>query len=314
MKIKTAFFGVAAAALVAVVFFAFQETRLDEKVAPKSSASANLFPFVKSMEGTQPDGNIRVAEDETLVVDAGLRRLFEYYLAATGEKSIAEITAEIEKELDRRLKPRAAREAKRLLARFIDYKRDLVNVEKNPKIAGNGVEAIRGRLVAMQQSRLRFFTAPEAQAMFGFDDAYDMDSVTRLEISQNKALTDAQKQERIAALDAAMPEELRKERDAPLIVVKLEESVQKMRAQGASDDDVYRMRAAALNPEAAARLSEVDRDEVAWKGRITAYLAERSKLMDGNARISESERQAALQRLRDAGFGVDEQKRLAAYE
>ena len=314
MQIKTVYLGIGATAWAAAIFFAINLMQPEERVAPTPSAKASLFPFVKSMDGTHPDGHLTVAVDDTLVVDAELRRMFDYYLAAVGEKPLDEIRAEMERELERRLKPRAAAEAKRLLGRYLDYKTDLLNVEKNPQVVGTGVSAIKARMIAMQQARLRFFSTKDAQAMFGTDDAHDMDSVARLDISENKSLSEDQKKEQTAVLDAAMPDELRRERDVPLVVVKLEESVAKMRAQGASDDEVYRARAAAFTPEAAVRLADLDREEAAWKSRIATFQAERSKLNAANVHLPESERQVAMQRLREAGFDINEQRRLAAYE
>lgn len=205
-------------------------------------------------------------------------------------------------------------QARQLLARYLDYKRDLVTVEQGLQAgaSGNGIDAIKARLDAIRQARLRFFSAAEVQAMFGLEDAYDRYNVERYEIAEDKTLTDAQKKEKLAALEAAMPPELRQEQEAPLAVAKLEEKVQQLRANGASDDDAYRMRAAALNPEAAARLAEVDREEAAWKSRIAGYLAERSKVL--NANLSDAGRQAAIQQLRDSRFSQQEQMRLAAYE
>lgn len=313
MKTRKVYLGVAAA-VAAAIFLTAWLTQPEPKAEATSEADGNLFPFVKSMEGTRPDGNIAASPDDTLEVNAELPRMFDYYLAAVGEKSLDAIRAEIERQLEQRLKPNAAEQAKRLLARYLDYKRDLVTVEKDvqAKAPGNGVDAIRARLDAIQQSRLKFFSPEEVQAMFGLEDAFDRDNLARYEISQDKTLTDAQKKEKLEALDAAMAPELRKEREAPLAVVKLEETVQKMRVSGASDDDVYRMRAAALNPEAAARLAEVDRDEATWKSRIADYLGERSRLL--NANMADTDRQAAIQQLRDSRFTQLEQRRLAAYE
>lgn len=302
------------AAALAAAFFIPMLMQQQEETAPKASVEPNLFPFVRSLEGTIPDGNIKTSADDILVVDAELGRLFDYYLATVGEKPLDAIRSEIENELDRRLKPGAAAEAKRLLARYLEYKRELVAVEKNAQLAGGSADAARRRLVAMQQTRARFFSAEESQGLFGFDDAYDMDAVTRLEISQDKSLSDEKKREKLAALDAALPPALREARDAPLKVIKLEESVAKMRADGASEDDIYRMRAAAISPEAAARFAEVDQEEAAWKKRIASYLAERNKLMGNNANLPEPERQAALEQLRQARFNAEEARRLPAYE
>jgi len=301
-------------ALSAVAFFIAVRHHDEQDAVPKVVAAANLFPFVRSMAGTRPDGDLKLAAGDALVVDASLRRMFDYYLSAGGEKPLDAIRKEIEQELERRLKPAAAADAKRLLARYLDYKRALVELEKRPQLAAASITAVRARLLAMQDLRTRYFSTAETEGMFGFDDAYDMDAVTRLEISQDQSLTAAQKKEKLAALDAAMAPALRTERAAPLKIVKLEESVNQMRAQGASQDDIYRMRAAALTPEAAARLAEVDQEEAAWKSRIASYLAERKSTLATSVKLSDAERDTALQQLRQARFTADEQKRLAAYE
>ena len=313
MRIKNPVLWIGAAALAAAFFVPMLMQNREEAV-PQTAAEPDLFPFVRSLDGTIPDGNIRTAPDDVLIVDEELGHLFDYYLAALGEKPLEAIRAEIENELDRRLKPLAAAEAKRLLARYIDYKHALADVEKNTQLAGASADAARRRLAAMQQTRARFFSAEESRGLFGFADAYDTDAVARLEISQHRSLSDAQKREKLDALDAALSPALREARDAPMKIIKLDESVAKMRLDGASEDDIYRMRAAALSPEAAARFAEVDREETDWKNRIAAYLAERNKLMSGTVNLPESERQAAVQQLRQARFNADEARRLAAYE
>ena len=150
--------------------------------------------------------------------------------------------------------------------------------------------------------------------MFGFEDAYDRDALARLEISQNTALSAVQKREQLAVVDASMSAALRADREAPRVVIKVEDMARQMRANGASDDEVYRMRAKELDPQAASRLAEVDQDELAWKNRIAAYLSERSKVLKAQADMPDSERQAALNQLQQAQFSEQERRRLPAYE
>ncbi|WP_233575612.1 lipase secretion chaperone [Noviherbaspirillum saxi] len=90
--------------------------------------------------------------------------------------------------------------------------------------------------------------------------------------------------------------------------VTVEELVQTMRTQGASEDEIYRMRAAAWSPEAAARLAERDRAEATWDARVDAYRVERNRLINAGAI------QTTLQQLRNARFSAEEQVQLAAYE
>lgn len=285
-------------------------------IGPVSRAA----PFVRSMQDTLPDGDLQAIENGLAATASGglaygeLKRLFDYYLSAVGEQSIEMITLQIRSELDRRLPPAQAKKAQRLLGLYIEFKRELVRVESQPQLVGNGLQAIRGRFLAMQDIRSRYFSTEESEGMFGFDDRYDMDAIARLEVSQNPALSADQKKQQLAALDAALPEQLRKEREATSMVVRLEQQAQELRAKGGSEDDVYRLRAKELDPQAASRLAEVDREEAAWKSRIASYLDARSKLLQSQANASESERQASLAQLQQSSFSEAERPRLRAYE
>lgn len=293
---------VLAAALLYAAFW-----RPDHPAPPvQVKQQADPFAFVRSMEGTTPDGDVKQSADGELVVDAELGHLFDYYLAGLGEKDLAAIRSEIERELDRRLKSGPAAQAKRLLASYLDYKRALVDVEQQMKQTGDMAKAARVRLAATQKLRARFFTAKEITGLFGFSDAYDLDALARIDISVDATLTAEQRAQKLAALDQKLSPAMREEREAPTRVIRTEESVQKLRAQGASDDDVYRVRAAAFSPEGASRLAQLDRDEADWKLRLSAYQAERATLQPGA--------QAMLQQLRGKYFSEEEQRRLGAYE
>ena len=313
--------GLLSLVLVASGWMVWSQT---ESTSPMRSAAVGPVslsaPFVRSMQDTLPDGDLQTMQGGSGAGAAGilaygeLRRLFDYYLSAVGEQSIEVITQHIRGELDRRLPAPQAAKAQRLLALYIEFKRELVRLEAQPQLAGNGMQAIRARLLAMQDLRSRFFSEAETQGMFGFDDAYDTDAIARLEISQNPALSALQKQQQLAAVDAAMPVDLRREREASSVVVRVEQQAQDLRSKGDSEDDVYRMRAKEFDPQAAARLAEVDREEVAWKARIARYQDERNKLLKAQTNATESERQTVLAQLQQTYFTEAERPRLVAYE
>lgn len=285
---------------------------LHQPVAPAPTArpDPNYFAFVRSQEGTTPDGEVRQNGADKLVVDAELAHLFDYYLAGLGEKPLEAIRVEIGRELDRRLKPGPAAEARRLLGQYLDYKRALVELERSLPKPASLTAGARARLEAMQQLRQRYFSQDESDGLFGASDAYDTDAIARLEINADTSLTPAQRQQKLAALDARLPPALREQREAPTRVVRLEDEVQRRRAEGAGDNEIYQLRAATLSPAAADRLAEVDRDEADWQRRIASYQAQRRQLQ---ARGTPATAQA-WQQLRDAGFTPLEQKRLPAYE
>lgn len=269
-------------------------------------ASPAAPAFVPSMEGTRPDGAVAQA-DGALVVDAELAHLFDYYLAAQGEAELAAIKAGIERTLDQRLSAAAAAQAKRLLARYLDYKRALAGVEAGLPANADLAQAARARMAAVQRLRSRFFSSAESAGLFGTADARDADALARLQIAADSKLDPAQRAAQLAELDRRLPRALREEREAPLRIVNLEEQVKRLRAEGGTDDAVYRLRAAALSPEAAARLAVVDQEDAQWKARMAAYMAERAGL---GATASEE----AREQLRGRYFTALEQRRLGAYE
>jgi len=265
-------------------------------------------PFAHSMAGTRPDGTARAGKDGKLEVNAELAYLFDYYLAGLGERPLEAIRSEIIRELERRLAPGPAAEARRLLDAWLAYKRALVDVERGLPTQADPVQRARQRLTAMQQLRNMYFSADEITGLFGASDAYDLDAIARLEIQLNTSLSETQRQQQLTALDARLSPQAREEREAPLRVLRLEESIAAARAQGADDNEVYRLRSTALSPAAAARLADVDREEADWQRRISTYQEQRRELQHAAAP------EAALQQLRDTGFSATEQKRLPAYE
>ncbi len=273
---------------------------------PGAAPVSQTAPFVPSMAGTRPDGAARQDAAQQLVVDAELGYLFDYYLAGLGERELGAVRAEIERELDRRLALPAARQAKVLLGKYLAYKHALATLEASLPPGKDLLAGARARREAMLKLRKTYFTEQESAGLFGAADAYDADALARLEVTQDRQLTAQQRAARLAQLDAALTPEQRAQREAPVAIMKVEETVARMRAQGAGDNEVYRARAAAFTPEAAARLAELDREQAQWQARIAAYREQRRQIAPGDTE--------ALQRLRDAGFSAQEQKRLAAYE
>ncbi|MYM67581.1 lipase chaperone [Pseudoduganella sp. FT55W] len=278
------------------------------QAAPAQRASPDYFPFVRSMAGTQPDGAARADAAGKLEVNAELAYLFDYYLAGLGERPLDDIRSEIIRALQRRLPAAASVEAQRLLDAYLAYKRALVDVERALPQQADPASRARQRLAAMQQLRSAYFSPAEITGLFSASDIYDLDAIARLEISSDTSLTDAERKQNLAALDARLSPAARAEKDAPTRVLRLEETVASARARGADDNEIYRLRSAAISPSAAARFADLDREEADWQRRISAYQSQRRQLQQAAAN------ETALQQLRDAGFSPEEQKRLPAYE
>ena len=281
-------------------------------IASAATAVAAPPAIVSSLVGTTPDGGASASADDQLILDPGLIRLFDYYLSTVGERPIADIRAQVERDLEMRLKPHAASQAKDILARYFEFKQALRELRPREVATGRSVDTLRAALRSMQDLRASYFSPGEVQLLFAHADDEADTSLQRMAIEQDPALDPAQRKARLAALDAALPADVRAAREAPLAVVRLQEAAEQIRAQGGSEDDVYRMRAAATSPEAANRLADLDRDEAAWQARIAAYRTQRSAVLSSPG--SDADRQAAMSDLRNRMFTPDEQRRLAAYE
>lgn len=240
--------------------------------------------------------------------------MFDYHLSAIGRKRIAAITQDINAEIDRSLAPPNAPKAKRILGLYLEFKRELMDLERRASLSGQGVQAARNNMLAVRDLRSRYFTTEETQAMFGFENANDMATVARLEISQDRSLAPEQIHTRLAATEAGSPAYLLRERDTPQEVLQVEEIVYAMRTKGASNDDVYRLRAKEVDPQTAVRLADLDREEAQWARRIAQYLTERNQLLETHETAADPDHQTALLTLQRARFTEDERSRLTAYE
>jgi lipase chaperone LimK len=67
-----------------------------------------------------------------------------------------------------------------------------------------------------------------------------------------------------------------------------------------------------MNPEAAARFAELDREEEHWKQKIANYAQAKQNVLQFN--LNESETKSAINTLRSLHFNDIERKRLIAYE
>jgi lipase chaperone LimK len=269
-------------------------------------------PPVKSQLGTVADGSVSAIGDK-LVVNDGLRRRFDYYLAGIDERTLPQLVAEIESDLDTHLPSDAAVQAKHILHQYLDLKLALSALKKDPHYQGRDVETARRRQLAVRALRLQFFDAATNKALFGWQDAYDDYALTRLTITQDKTLLTQEKQLKLAELDAHTAPDIIALRQKPVSYLALAKSVKEARANGANDEAVFQMRVDNVGRDVAKRLAALDHKDEAWQRRIADFKKAKSAIL-ANTSIDNANRQAAIKALREALFSVAEQKRLPAYE
>ena len=117
----------------------------------------------------------------------------------------------------------------------------------------------------------------------------------------------------LAALDANLPAEVRAWRAPQASMDALEAAEKEARARGASAAEMLAVRTRLVGAEAARNLAALDEENAEFERRVNAFKAEKDKIL-ANAQLSEPERVASVDGLRNRDFRENEHFLLHAYE
>lgn len=231
------------------------------------------------------------------------RRLFDYFLTGSGEQPPEEIRARIVAEIQRRLAPQAAGEARDALDRYLRYR------DETRALADRGAapEDLGARLALLHELRQRVLGAALADAFFGVEEAVAQVVIGRRQVLADPALSATEREEKLAALDAQLPDEIRAARQELEAPARLAEEEERLRAQGASEDDLRALRERMVGAAAADRLAALDRERAAWQARIDAYRDARAAL-DSDPSLTPQARAAAQDALLRTHFPTDPER------
>ncbi len=222
-------------ALVVLVALA-ADTRARPPVTPP--------PRPASLAGSHADGEVRAARGR-LRVDEDLRRFFDHHLSGGGEESDAAARARLEAELDARLDPASAAQARALLERYLAMREAASTLEP-----GGDLDA---RWERVRRLRRDFLGAENAAALYASDDA-DVDAALARRRGQ-AVLTPAE--------EASL---------APLAL--------QLREASLPAGEIQAARERAFGPDGAARLAELDRQREAWRARLEGFRERRAGIED----------------------------------
>lgn len=278
-----------------------------EPVAVRTAAApapvaADAIRAPASLAGSDPDGGATLGRDGRLQPDAALRRYFDWHRAAMGELGEAEIRARLQAGLAAQLPPDQLLVAMDWYDRYLDYlaASDRLPFEADPLRRLDQLRALR-QLLFGDQVAAAFFEAEELALEA---------RLLRRQIARDRSLEPAERNARLAALDAALPTELRtpieqqRVREAERLTAAYE-------AGGVPADERRRERTALYGEAAAERLAQLDAARDTWQQRLDHFAAQRARLHD-DPRLAESERAARLRRWVTEHFDPAEQRRLQA--
>lgn len=265
-------------------------------------------PLPQSLKGTdQPDGWIQLDSGQNLIATPELRALFDYYLAALGEEPLAQVLARIDQALQ--VLPEPARsQARTTLTGYLDYRLAVGELESGGTAVSDNAQRIQ-RMKNAQALRRQYLGADTAEAFFGFEEAIDDFAMDRLVINDNPALSDAEKQARIARAEAQLPAPIREAREASRAF----QDYQKRSAELADDPESLRQyRVNRFGEDAADRLAQADQRRAEWDRRWQAYREEADRIEQSG--LAASDRAAEIGQLRARYFKGPELARARALD
>lgn len=276
---------------------------------PPAAAGARprqpLPPLPASLHDTDVDGDLVVDADGRFVVTVETRRLFDYFLSATGEESDDVIVERIRAVIDDRLPPAAAVQAKQLLDRYMDYRaRARVLFE-----SGDDTDDLDHRLELVRDLRRRVFGDEDARALFHDDEERAQFAAEARRRLADPNLTGDQRRTALEDLEAQMPEGLRADRDAALGPARLAQDESALRQAGGSPEEIRALRESRFGKEAADRLEDLDRRRAEWQQRLAAYQSERDAI-EADTSLSPEERRQRVDALRLSRFDEREAMRV----
>lgn len=278
---------------------------------PAATESAALSSLPPSFAGTAVDGQFRLDDAGNLLISMDIRRIFDYFLSAYGEERIQTSIARLQAYIRSQLDEPAEGQALALLEQYLDYKRQLIQLEKDlPQMAS--LEAMRQREQAVQNLRASIFSPEAHQAFFAQEEAYNQFTLQRLAIRHDQSLNEQQKAEAMDRLRATLPEDMQ-ELLVPQLQAELRQQTAALQAQGAAPEQIRQLRLQLVGAEATARLEALDQRRQQWQQRLDAYRQEKARI-EANSGLSEEDRQAAIASLAEERFDERERLRLDAAE
>ena len=274
----------------------------------------------RSLQGTEVDGDIIIDGTQNLVVTEGLKRLFDYFLSTLGEESAETIHARVEAYIKSHTPEPAASQAVEIYHQYVTYLQRLNAIQNKygdlqmraTKSGEFDLSLARQRQQDIVNLRNELFESETIEAFFADDDELFEYNIAMIELAQNDNLTEEQRQAAKEDYLSRLPDSLIKQNaEQQANLEKLMQQTEALKKQGASDAELFAMRAKLVGVPAAERLAEVDAQNQDFDNRFEQYQTAKQQIMASNA--DEAEQQAQISALEGELFDEAEQKRLTGY-
>ena len=278
--------------------------------AVQTLATANTVQS-QSQQDTEINCQLRLDAKQALSINEKTRHCFEYFIGQYGEKTLTVIRQDFIRYIEAAYPLPAQGQIIDLWERYLNYRQALAQI-KAPQGEENAAY-YRAIFSATQKLRQQFFSAHEAKALFGQEDIYHDYTLQRLNILENKTLSETQKAQALHALFAALPTDWQANLQQLTQLEDLRQLSTALKARGGSAAELHDLRVNLVGPEAATRLEQLDQEREQWKSQVQLYLAARDDILHSSQ--SDQAKQQAIVQLRRQHFPeTNQQLRLETFE
>lgn len=275
-------------------------------VTTESSAALLADLNTTSLAGVDIPRSLVTDAQGNLIVDEGLRELMDFFLSLEGEREFDEIRTLYYAAAQQQCDANCAATA---IALLDDYRHYLSEMQSQQQILSD-IDDLRARMEAVTALRAQLLGPALADALFGYEQAYDALRIEQWEIQQDNQLPEQAKQEQLQALTFSSPDGLQ-ERDAAAQQWRQLRTLQRESTQQ-DQASLYSARLELVGETAASRLAELDTARQQWQQRYQQYRSE-AAIIDSTA-LAASDRAEQLVRLRQEYFSAQEITRVAALD
>ncbi|TCW85397.1 lipase secretion chaperone [Burkholderia sp. SRS-46] len=254
--------------------------------SPLAGSSAPRLPL-------EPGGHLAKAR--------AVRDFFDYCLTAQSDLSAAALDALVAREIAAQLDGTVAQgEALEIWRRYRVYLAELAKLPAAGAVADKSDIDTLQLALDQRASIARRALGDWNEPFFGAEQWRQRYDLARLKIARDPTLTDAQKAERLAALEQQLPPEARAERQRVAQQQAAIAQIAQLQKSGATPDAMRAQLTQTLGPEVAERVARMQQDDDAWQRRYTDYAAQRAQIVAQG--LTPQERDAEIAALRQRMF------------
>ena len=258
-----------------------------------------------------------VDEQGLLIINMKVKRLFEFYLSAMGEDTLAECVLRIRHDLAMQLQGPALDSALEILEGFLQYQNNIGAI-KNDFVArysdaAYDLNRVSEMKAAVRQSRDLFFSSEAANAFYQQEDEYDDYMLKQVAIRSDASLSHEEKQTHYAALDAAAPAWIIEQDRQANLVSQVRQQEQAIRERGGDEYEIQTLREEQYGTQAAQNLALLDEQRALWSRRMAQYRSESQHINLSDA-YTQTEKEQLLSDIRQQHFSGSELVRVKALD